>query len=139
MMDNIFMALLGGALIGLAASLMLVFNGRVTGISGILNGFLRAPKEGTWRGTFLGGLLLGGAVLGAIRPDLFVNVSGRSLMVVPVAGFIVGFGTLLGSGCTSGHGVCGLARFSIRSLMATLTFIAVGVVAATGFKYLVGV
>lgn len=139
MMDNIFMALLGGALIGLAASLMLVFNGRVTGISGILNGFLRAPKEGTWRGTFLGGLLLGGAVLGAIRPDLFVNVSGRSLMVVPVAGFIVGFGTLLGSGCTSGHGVCGLARFSIRSLIATLTFIAVGVVAATGFKYLVGV
>lgn len=139
MMDDIFMALLGGALIGLSASLMLVFNGRVTGISGILNGFLRAPKEGTWRGAFLGGLLLGGAVLGAIRPDLFVNVSGRSLMVVPVAGFIVGFGTLLGSGCTSGHGVCGLARFSIRSLIATLTFIAVGVVAATGLKYLVGV
>lgn len=140
MMESIALALLGGALIGLAASLMLVFNGRVTGISGILNGFLKSPiKEGLWRGAFLGGLVLGGIILGAVRPDLFVNESGRSVGMVLVAGFIVGFGTLMGSGCTSGHGVCGLARFSIRSLLATLTFMAVGVVAATGLKYLLGV
>lgn len=140
MMESIALALLGGSLIGLAASLMLVFNGRVTGISGIMNGFLKSPiKDGLWRGAFLGGLILGGIILGSVRPDLFVNESGRSFGMVILAGFIVGFGTLMGSGCTSGHGVCGLARFSIRSLLATLTFMAVGVVAATGLKYIFGV
>lgn len=140
MIESIAFALLGGSLIGLAASLMLVFNGRVTGISGILNGFLKSPvKEGLWRGAFLGGLILGGIILGFIRPDFFVNESGRSIGTIIAAGFIVGFGTLMGSGCTSGHGVCGLARFSIRSLIATVTFMVVGVIAATGLKYLVGV
>jgi uncharacterized membrane protein YedE/YeeE len=140
MIESIAFALLGGSLIGLAASLMLVFNGRVTGISGILNGFLKSPvKEGLWRGAFLGGLILGGIILGFIRPDFFVNESGRSIGTIIAAGFIVGFGTLMGSGCTSGHGVCGLARFSIRSLIATVTFMVVGVIAATGLKYLVRV
>lgn len=139
MMHSILMALAGGALIGLAASLMLIFNGRVTGISGIINGALgRVFGDGIWRVTFLLGLLLGGTLLGAFQPELFANTSGRSLGVVILAGLIVGFGTVMGSGCTSGHGVCGIARLSWRSLLATITFMVFGILTATAFNYLVG-
>lgn len=139
-MNSILMALAGGALIGLAASLMLVFNGRVTGISGIVNGVLGGiSKDGFWRVTFLAGLLVGGAVMGVMHPELFENTTGRSMGMVVLAGLIVGFGTVMGSGCTSGHGVCGLARFSIRSLLATVTFMIVGILTATALKYWMGV
>lgn len=137
-MNSILMALAGGALIGLAASLMLVLNGRVTGISGIVNGFLGDVRKDLWRGAFILGLVIGGLILGALQPEMFVNTSARSTAVVLVAGLIVGFGTVMGSGCTSGHGVCGISRFSLRSLVATGTFMILGMITATLFKALAG-
>jgi uncharacterized membrane protein YedE/YeeE len=140
MMQSILLALLGGALIGAAASLMLLFNGRVTGISGILNLCLTTPlREGPWRGAFLLGLILGGAALNWDHPEFFLNTSGRSNMAIAIAGLFVGFGTVLGSGCTSGHGVCGIARLSWRSMVATFIFMAGGVLIASFFQMLGGV
>ena len=132
MMDSILMSLLGGMIIGLATAVFLVFNGRVTGISGIINGFLGFVKEERlWRGAFLLGLILGGFVLSSSAPEFFVNTSDRHLWLIAAAGLIVGYGTLMGSGCTSGHGVCGIARFSIRSVIATVVFMAMGMFIAT--------
>lgn len=120
-------SLLGGALIGVAVTMMLLFNGRVTGISGIIASSLAKPtKDLLWRWTFIVGMLGGGFLVQAIRPDLFVNASGRGPLVVVIAGALVGYGTVMGSGCTSGHGVCGLSRLSIRSAAATLTFMLFG-------------
>ncbi|MFS4457782.1 YeeE/YedE family protein [Bdellovibrio sp. HCB2-146] len=132
MTENFLMSLIGGAIIGLATAVFLVFNGRVTGISGIINGFLGFVKEERlWRGAFLLGLVLGGFLLSTSMPEFFVNTSDRPLWLVAVAGLIVGYGTLMGSGCTSGHGVCGIARFSIRSLIATVVFMTMGMLIAT--------
>lgn len=121
-------ALEGGALIGISASLMLALNGRVTGISGIVGGLL-SPSAGdvAWRALFVVGLLVGGAVALAASPAAF-SAGGRPLAVVIAAGLLVGFGTRVGNGCTSGHGVCGISRLSPRSLAATLTFIGTGAV-----------
>lgn len=139
MQTSILYALVGGALIGLATALMLIFNGRVTGISGILNSFLSSPgSEGGWRGYFLGGLLAGGGLMGFLRPDFFANTSGRSLPIVIVAGLLVGFGTVMGSGCTSGHGICGISRLSLRSILATVVFMILGIVTATLFHSWLG-
>ena len=117
----------GGALIGLAAVLLLIANGRIAGVSGIAAGlFARLTPDTLWRAAFIGGLPLGALVYWLIRgapPDLTIDAS---LPVAVAAGLLVGFGTRLGSGCTSGHGVCGIARFSKRSLIATLVFIAAG-------------
>ena len=121
-------ALMGGLLIGLAVSLMLLLNGRVTGISGIIYGLL-APKQKdmAWRLFFIGGLLTGGLALHFLKltPEFEAPLSTDWNVVL--AGLFVGFGTVLGSGCTSGHGVCGISRLSIRSIVATLLFIASGV------------
>lgn len=119
-------ALAGGALIGLAAVLLMLFHGRIAGISGILGGLVspRADDAG-WRLAFLAGLI-GGAALMAWAGGMVPTVPPRSLAVVAVAGLLVGVGTQLGSGCTSGHGVCGLARLSPRSLAATAIFMAAG-------------
>lgn len=127
---DIVFALAGGALIGLSASLMLMLNGRIAGISGIVGGLLQ-PQAGevAWRAWFLAGLLVGGTVLFALRPDFFGTASVPSAVVV-VAGLLVGFGTRLGSGCTSGHGVCGISRLSKRSIVATITFMVSGAIAA---------
>lgn len=128
-------ALLGGGLIGLAVSAMLLLNGRVTGISGILGGLL-TPHKGDlqWRIFFVAGLVLGGLSLNLTDPLFFENKLETPVWAAPVAGFLVGFGTLLGSGCTSGHGVCGLSRLSVRSLVATVTFILAGVAAVAAFR-----
>lgn len=127
-------ALQGGALIGVSASLMLAFNGRVTGISGIVGGLV-VPKPGdvAWRALFVAGLLLGGFVALAVSPAAFSR-GAATPGVVALAGLLVGFGTRVGNGCTSGHGVCGIARLSPRSLAATVTFITAGAVTvfATG-------
>lgn len=120
-------ALAGGALIGLAVSWMLLGNGRVTGISGILNGVLSPAKGDTlWRIFFLLGLWAGGLVLFWGDPS-WVTPSFSSKTQLAVAGLLVGFGTVMGSGCTSGHGVCGLSRLSPRSIVATLLFISAGI------------
>lgn len=124
-------ALVGGAVIGLSASTLLVLDGRVAGISGIVGGLFRPGRgEAAWRGAFLAGLLLAGLLLSWLIPSA---VAPRALGVhglgVVVAGLLVGFGTQLGAGCTSGHGVCGLSRWSPRSLVAVLTFMATGALA----------
>lgn len=132
-------ALIGGVLIGLAVSLMLLFNGRVTGISGIVSGLLKPEKNETgWRLSFVGGLLFGGFILQTINPDAFVQISDALWFDYVIAGLLVGFGTLLGNGCTSGHGVCGISRFSTRSIIATVTFIFFGVCSVLLFKLLRG-
>jgi uncharacterized membrane protein YedE/YeeE len=120
-------ALAGGALIGSAAVLLLWLNGRIAGVSGIARGLLAFGPDWRWRALFLVGLL-GGAVLyyaasGAPVPQRH----GFPLWLLLVAGTLVGFGTALGGGCTSGHGACGLARFSLRSLVATVIFLVVAI------------
>jgi uncharacterized membrane protein YedE/YeeE len=132
-------AILGGVLIGIAASLMMFFNGRVTGISGIVAGVIRPKKlDVSWRVSFLIGLLLGGIALRFIRPEVFLQSSSALLGDYVFAGLLVGFGTLLGNGCTSGHGVCGISRMSVRSIMATITFITFGILSLYVFKVLRG-
>lgn len=132
MLSSILWATIGGGLIGLAASWLLLAKGRVAGISGIVGGLLGpVDAQTTWRLSFLGGLLVGGVILVASMPTMIAAPAGRSLGMVAAAGLLVGYGTRLGSGCTSGHGVCGLTRFSRRSLVATLTFMATGFASAT--------
>jgi uncharacterized membrane protein YedE/YeeE len=118
-------ALVGGLLIGTAATLTLWTSGRIAGISGILAGslFLKG-QEAFWRGLFLCGLLLGGATYSLFNSGLEIETEATPLMTI-LAGLLVGFGTRMGNGCTSGHGVCGIARFSRRSLVATITFMMV--------------
>jgi uncharacterized membrane protein YedE/YeeE len=129
-------AVIGGVLIGLAVSLMMLFNGRVTGISGIIGGIVKPQKNDlSWRFAFVSGLLFGGLVLEFLRPDVFVQISSALWGDYALAGLLVGFGTLLGNGCTSGHGVCGISRLSIRSIIATVTFILFGIISVLIFKY----
>jgi uncharacterized protein len=117
--------LIGGSLIGLAAVLLLAINGRIAGVSGILGGLLvpTGKDDRAWRGAFLFGLIAGAALYGAWRGSLPLQMEVHG-PVLAIAGLLVGIGTRLGSGCTSGHGVCGLARRSPRSLLATLSFMA---------------
>jgi uncharacterized membrane protein YedE/YeeE len=121
-------ALFGGLLIGLAALLMLVFNGRILGISGIVGGvFNPTTRNQHWRYFFFAGMLLGGVVLRAFMPQALENNLTRSNLHLVLAGVLVGWGTRLGSGCTSGHGICGVSRLSPRSLLATGIFMFFGI------------
>ena len=132
-------SVIGGVLIGLAVSVMLLFNGRVTGISGIIGGVLnKNVTDKGWRVSFLVGLLLGGITLNVIQPMAFEVLTSVGTGDYIFAGLLVGFGTLLGNGCTSGHGVCGLSRFSIRSIVSTITFITSGIVSVLIFKWMRG-
>lgn len=120
---------IGGVIIGIAVSLMLLLNGRVTGISGIINGALSPVKDDMlWRVLFIVGLFTGGLTLKIIKPDVFSNELPADTLTTVLAGLLVGFGTIMGSGCTSGHGVCGISRLSMRSILATVTFIVAGMV-----------
>jgi uncharacterized protein len=124
-------AAVGGALIGLASWLLLASLGRVAGISGIAAGALVQPPgapagERLWRWAFVAGLVVAGGAAAALFNT--PTIATRPWPLLVVAGLLVGFGTVLGSGCTSGHGVCGLGRRSIRSLVATLCFMAAGAV-----------
>ncbi len=122
-------ALIGGGIIGIAVTLMLLLNGRVTGISGIFSGMLGLNKgDFFWRFTFFFGLLIGGLVLHYAQIGFVVSEISSSYLELVLAGIIVGLGTVLGSGCTSGHGVCGISRMSIRSIIATTTFIGAGII-----------
>jgi len=120
-------ALVGGLLIGLSATLLILCNGRIAGISGIISGLLQRPNlsEASWRIAFVLGLVLAPTLYGlfAVLPASQIDASW---LVLVVAGLLVGYGTRLGTGCTSGHGVCGLSRLAPRSLVATLTFMAAG-------------
>ena len=132
-------ALLGGSLIGTSASVLLYFNGKVAGVSGIVgNVRCREVTRHPWRVFFVLGLVVGGAVMFAVAPARFALDGTPSLALTAVAGLLVGIGTRVGSGCTSGHGVCGLARVSPRSLVATLAFISTGIVTATAARMLGG-
>lgn len=120
-------ALVGGVLIGLSAVIMLVGNGRIAGISGILGGALTSRgDERLWRVLFLAGLLLATVCYSLVAPAPIVVDIQSTPVFTAVAGLLVGFGTRLGSGCTSGHGICGIARFSKRSFAATATFMLFG-------------
>lgn len=132
-------ALLGGTLIGLSASLLLLAHGKVAGISGIVGGLLtRGTSDVAYRVWFLVGLLAAGLGLRWLYPAAFPAAGAPSapLWLIGVAGLLVGYGTRLGNGCTSGHGVCGLSRQSPRSLVATLTFMATGAVAVFVARHL---
>ena len=127
--------LTGGILIGIAASMMLLFSGRIAGVSGIFGGMLfQQGKERAWRLSFITGLIAGGILLYTINTDFFENSSGRDLLAVNIAGLLVGIGTRIGGGCTSGHGVCGIGRLSLRSIVATVTFVFAGMVAVVLVK-----
>jgi len=135
-----FTALIGGLLIGGSATIMLWMNGRIAGISGILSGII-VPRGGDaiWRTLFVGGLLCGSLLAmlfsgGAIEIEL-----QASPLLTIVAGLLVGFGTRLGSGCTSGHGICGLARFSRRSFTATALFMVTAIITVFVTRHVMGV
>lgn len=119
-------ALLGGLLIGLAAAALLLVNGRILGVSGIAGGLLqpRAADSG-WRLAFVAGLLVPPLLLG-ISQTINAPTFAGSLWLVALAGLLVGFGSRMGSGCTSGHGICGMARLSKRSIVATACFMLTG-------------
>jgi uncharacterized protein len=128
-------ALLGGVIIGIAVSLMLLWNGRVTGICGIVYATLTPIKGDTaWRISFIVGLFMGGLTLQLFSPESLVSTLAIENRIVVGAGLLVGFGATLGSGCTSGHGVCGISRLSTRSFVATIVFILFGMLAVSFFR-----
>ncbi|WP_237068242.1 YeeE/YedE family protein [Microbulbifer guangxiensis] len=132
-------ALAGGAMIGLASALLLLLNGRIAGISGILGGLIsRTPGETGWRAAFAVGLLIGPALWALFHALPPIRIEAGYPMLV-AAGLLVGIGTRYGSGCTSGHGVCGLSRLSPRSLAATLIFMAGGFATVYVVRHLLGV
>jgi uncharacterized membrane protein YedE/YeeE len=124
-------SLIGGALIGLAAVGMLLFTGRISGVSGIYGGLLTADKgDSAWRAWFIGGLMAGAVVMSFLRPESLDITVQRSELAIIVAGLLVGVGARLGSGCTSGHGVCGIGRLAPRSLVAAAVFMTTGAIAS---------
>ena len=133
-------SLLGGILIGASASAMLLLEGKIAGISGIFAGLLRPVRNETaWKASFVAGLLAGGFLLRIVLPGAYDFGIVRSYGVLTLAGLLVGFGTRLGNGCTSGHGVCGISRLSLRSMVATATFVAAGAATVYVFNRLVSV
>ena len=133
-------ALAGGALIGAASVWLLAANGRIAGISGIMHGMVSpaALPDVPWRAWFIAGLLAAGLAWQAVAGPVPVRESLPSGWAA-AAGLLVGFGTRMGGGCTSGHGVCGLGRFSLRSLVAVITFMASGIAATWAVRHLLGV
>jgi len=123
---NLTTAILGGLLIGLSSTLLLLFNGRIAGISGIVSGAMSFGRDSRWQWLFIAGLLLGGGLYEGVIAAQPTPVSEFAPVSMIVGGLLVGFGTRLGNGCTSGHGVCGLGRLSFRSLVAVLSFLTTG-------------
>ena len=131
-MDIYLSPLLGGALIGISASILWLGSGKTAGISGIIAGMFEVQRNNLLhRSLFLFGLLLGGVIILFVQPDWIEVAIPRSIPTLLVAGLLVGVGTRLGSGCTSGHGVCGISKFSMRSIVATISFMASGFAIAT--------
>jgi len=131
--------LIGGVMIGAAAALLLVLNGRIAGISGIVGEALALPRgETAWRLAFIAGLIAGPVLVQAIRGEALPVRLDATLPVLIAGGLLVGIGTRLGAGCTSGHGVCGLGRLSRRSIVATVTFLVVAGVTVYVARHLIG-
>jgi uncharacterized membrane protein YedE/YeeE len=133
-----YSALIGGGMIGLSASLFILFNGRIAGISGILGGLLRPQGSGVaWRLAFLLGLIGAPLLYQLAMPLPSVTIDAGNTTLV-IAGLVVGIGTRYGAGCTSGHGVCGLSRLSLRSLIATLAFMGFGFATVFVARHVIG-
>jgi uncharacterized membrane protein YedE/YeeE len=130
---------IGGALIGVSASILLAFSGRIAGISGIFGGAI-VPKHGDagWRMWFLAGLISTGLLWRIFRPAAFGAPIAQSLSLTIFAGLLVGVGTQIGNGCTSGHGVCGISRGSKRSITATMMFMATAAVTVFFVRHFFG-
>jgi uncharacterized membrane protein YedE/YeeE len=134
-------SLIGGLMIGGAATVMMLFNGKIAGISGVTKGFLfgsKAPEERNWRMAFIVGILLGGIIISQIIPESTAKVGNFNYLQMVIAGLLVGIGTSLGNGCTSGHGICGLARRSPRSLASVVTFMAFGFISVYVLFHILG-
>jgi len=122
-------AAIGGALIGLAAVLLMLFTGRIAGVSGIFGGLLNPQNsDRAWRVAFIAGLILAPLSAALVGQAVPMPQLPKSFIVIAVAGLLVGFGTRLGSGCTSGHGICGIARLSPRSIAATMIFMVAAII-----------
>ena len=140
-MDNFtpVSAFSGGILIGLAASLLLLLNGRIAGISGMMSGLINAPRaEFYWRVAFLVGIVLGAFLFHQLKPDFYQARANFPIWLLILGGFLVGFGTRMGNGCTSGHAVCGIARLSLRSIVATATFMLSGFITVYIVRHVLG-
>lgn len=135
-LSSLLIALGGGLAIGLAATLFLLFNGRIAGISNIVGGLWMAPRgDRAWRWSFILGLLAGGVALLAFYPEALAEAPKQPAWVIAAGGLLVGFGASVSNGCTSGHGVCGLSRRSPRSLAATLTFMLTAMATVYGVNH----
>lgn len=128
-METMITPLIGGVLIGLSSAILLKFLGRIAGISGIFESILGSyKKENTWKYFFIIGLVLGGLVMKLFFPVFFNYSFSANPVKIVIAGLLVGYGTRLGGGCTSGHGVCGIPRFSKRSILGTVLFMLTGII-----------
>ena len=128
----------GGVLIALSLAIMLLASGRIAGLSGVVAGLVRTGEDWTWRAWFVAGMLAVGAVFEIVAPATYDAGTRVPLPLVAVAGVLVGFGTRLCNGCTSGHGLCGMSRLSKRSIVATIVFFGIGVAVATVTGMIVG-
>lgn len=138
-LNDITLALIGGVMIGVAAASWLALTGKAAGVSGMLFGVVKPDRaERAWQWSFVLGLLCGGVALAWVWPERLPDLGGANLPLMAAAGLLVGFGTRLGGGCTSGHGVCGVGRLSMRSIVATCVFIAVGAVTVFVVRHGIG-
>jgi uncharacterized membrane protein YedE/YeeE len=135
---NWFAALAGGMLIGLSATILLAFDGRIAGISGMVNGAIEFKPEENWRWLFIAGMLVGGFLYEYVFASESTPVSSFAPVAMIVGGFLVGVGTRMGNGCTSGHGVCGLGRLSFRSLVAVITFMITAIITVFVTHHVIG-
>jgi uncharacterized membrane protein YedE/YeeE len=132
-----YSAFAGGLLIGVSVTLLLLFNGRIAGVSGIMNGVFQAPrKDVAWRLLFLTGLILGALAFHHFVPNFNSPRQNYPLLLLAAGGFLVGFGSRMANGCISGHGICGIARWSLRSITATLIFIVAGMITVYATRHL---
>ena len=135
-----YSALAGGAFIGLSATLLLLFNGRIAGISGLLNGAIFGnPGDRLWRILFLLGLVIGAFAFQLALPGFNMPRQGYPLTLLALGGFLVGFGARMANGCVSGHGVCGIANLSIRSIVATCLFMLMGMITVYIVRHMMGI
>jgi hypothetical protein len=139
-MHHFLLAIIGGGLIGIAAVMMMGLKGRIAGVSGILAGtFIESGSERMWRILFIVGIVIGGAIPALLSSDFRPPAPEAGTLLILVGGLLVGLGTGLGSGCTTGHGICGIARLSPRSVVATCTFMGAAFLCVYLLRHVIGV